>query len=61
MSSLMVTSAEEVIHEPARAQFEVFDALSYSNRRRYVMAIEGAKTAETRVRRVSKAVADLLT
>ncbi len=38
-----------------------FDAPSYSNRRRYVMAVEGPTTAETGARRVSKAVADLLT
>jgi hypothetical protein len=37
-----------------------FGALSYSNRRRIVQAIEGAKTAPTRERRVVKTVADLL-
>ena len=36
-----------------------FDGLSYSNRRRYVLGIEGAKTAETRERRIAKAVSDL--
>ncbi len=36
-----------------------FDALSYSNRRRYVLSVEGAKTAETRQRRIANAVADL--
>jgi hypothetical protein len=33
-----------------------FDGLSYSNKRRYVLTIEEAKTAETRQRRVAKAV-----
>ncbi|GAA1445060.1 YdeI/OmpD-associated family protein [Leifsonia poae] len=36
-----------------------FDALSYSNKRRLVMAIDAAKTDETRQRRVAKTVADL--
>jgi hypothetical protein len=33
-----------------------FESLSYSNQRAHVMAIEGAKTAETRQRRIEKAV-----
>ncbi len=33
-----------------------FDELSYSNQRRHVMSIEEAKTAETRARRITKAV-----
>ncbi|MGH2633889.1 MAG: YdeI/OmpD-associated family protein, partial [Tepidiformaceae bacterium] len=33
-----------------------FDALSYSNKRRHVLAVEGAKTTETRQRRIAKAV-----
>lgn len=36
-----------------------FDGLSYSNKRRFVLSIEGAKTAETRQRRIEKAVASL--
>lgn len=36
-----------------------FDGLSYSNRRRIVLSIEDAKTAETRQRRIDKAVAML--
>lgn len=36
-----------------------FDGLSYSNRLRFVLNIEGAKTAETRQRRIDKAVAML--
>lgn len=40
--------------EPAaRAKFE---ALSYSNKRRHVLDVEGAKTAETRQRRIDKAI-----
>ncbi|MFD2421100.1 YdeI/OmpD-associated family protein [Amycolatopsis pigmentata] len=36
-----------------------FDGLSYSNKRRVVMPIDDAKTAETRQRRLTKAVAAL--
>jgi hypothetical protein len=36
-----------------------FDGLSYSNRQRHVLSIEGAKTAETRQRRIDKAVKTL--
>jgi hypothetical protein len=36
-----------------------FDGLSYSNKRRYVISIEEAKTAETRQRRIAKAVSEL--
>ncbi|MDP9472037.1 MAG: YdeI/OmpD-associated family protein [Chloroflexota bacterium] len=36
-----------------------FDGLSYSNKRRFVISIEDAKTAETRDRRIVKAVATL--
>ena len=36
-----------------------FTALSYSNRRRHVLAVEGAKSPETRARRVAKVVAEL--
>lgn len=36
-----------------------FDKLSYSNKKRHVLAIEGAKTAETRQRRLSKTLAEL--
>lgn len=41
---------------PARARF---DALSYSNQRRHVLSVEGAKTDETRQRRIAKAVEEL--
>ncbi len=33
-----------------------FETLSYSNRRRFVLLIEGAKTAETRQRRIASAI-----
>lgn len=36
-----------------------FDGLSYSHKRRYVLSIEDAKTAETRQRRITKAVNEL--
>lgn len=34
-----------------------FDGLSYSNKLRHVLAIDGAKTADTRERRIAKSVA----
>lgn len=43
----------------APAAKKAFDALSYSNQRRHVLSVEGAKTAETRERRIAKVVADL--
>ena len=36
-----------------------FEGLSYSNKRRFVMGIEEAKSAETRQRRIDKAVSTL--
>lgn len=36
-----------------------FEALSYSNKRRFVLPIEEAKSAETRQKRIAKAVATL--
>ena len=36
-----------------------FKALSYSNQRAIVLSVEGAKAAETRARRIAKAVTDL--
>lgn len=36
-----------------------FESLSYSNKRRFVLGIEDAKTPETRLRRIEKAVASL--
>ena len=43
----------------APAARERFERLSYSNKRRYVLAIEGAKAAETRARRIAKTVEEL--
>lgn len=43
----------------APAARKAFDALSYSNQRRHVLSVEGAKTAETRERRIAKVVAEL--
>lgn len=37
----------------------MFDGLSYSNRSYHVLSIEGAKTPETRQRRIEKAIATL--
>lgn len=42
--------------EAARAAFQ---RLSYSNKRRIVLSVEGAKAAETRARRIDRAVAEL--
>lgn len=36
-----------------------FDGLSYSNQRRHVLALDGAKTAETRQRRLEKILTTL--
>jgi hypothetical protein len=36
-----------------------FEGLSYSNKRRFVLSIEDAKTPETRQRRIAKAVSTL--
>lgn len=36
-----------------------FEGLSYSNKNRHVLSIQGAKTPETRQRRIEKAIADL--
>lgn len=38
-----------------------FEKLSYSNQKRHVLAIEGAKTPETRQRRLAKALDELQT
>ncbi len=35
---------------------QFFEGLSYSNQQRHVLSIEGAKTAETRQRRIDKAI-----
>ena len=36
-----------------------FEGLSYSNKRRIVLSVESAKTAETRERRIAKAMSEL--
>lgn len=46
--------AEALDHNADAKRF--FDGLSYSNKRRHVLSIEGAKTAETRQRRIAKTV-----
>lgn len=43
--------------DPEANQF--FAGLSYSNKRRLVLAIDGAKTAETRQRRIARTVSQL--
>jgi hypothetical protein len=42
--------------EPEKAAHRFFNGLSYSERRWFVLGIEDAKTAETRQRRIAKAV-----
>lgn len=49
--------AEALEQDPAAGVF--FAGLSYSNQRRHVLAIEQAKTPETRQRRIEKAVSSL--
>ncbi len=44
------------LHPSTRA---AFDAVSYSNPRRYVLGIEGATAAETRQRRIDKSIVEL--
>jgi len=48
---------EALNHDADARRF--FDGLSYSNKQRLVLSIEGAKTAETRLRRIAKAISDL--
>jgi antitoxin component of MazEF toxin-antitoxin module len=47
--------AEALEREPEAKRY--FETLSYSNKRRHILAIEGAKAAETRQRRIDKSVA----
>lgn len=49
--------AEALAADPAAKQ--AFEALSYSHQRRHILAIDGAKTPETRQRRIAKAVTTL--
>jgi hypothetical protein len=48
----------EALERDAAAR-EVFDGLSYSNRKRHVLAVEGAKSDETRQRRIARALDEL--
>lgn len=48
----------QALEEDPAAQ-DLFNTLSYSNKRRFLLSVEGAKTDETRRRRVGKAVAAL--
>jgi hypothetical protein len=50
--------AEALEHE--RTARKIFDSLPYSHQLRHVLAIEEAKTAETRQRRIAKAIDMLL-
>ncbi len=49
---------KNVLDENPEAK-KLFEALSYSNKQRYVLPIEQAKTDETRQRRLEKAINDL--
>jgi uncharacterized protein YdeI (YjbR/CyaY-like superfamily) len=46
--------AQAIAADPEASRF--FEGLSYSNRRRFVMGVEEAKTPETRQRRIEKSV-----
>ncbi|MCD9023580.1 YdeI/OmpD-associated family protein [Cohnella silvisoli] len=48
----------EVLERNADAKM-FFDGLSYSNKKRFVISIEEAKTAETREKRIAKAISML--
>lgn len=48
----------EALEQDAEAK-QFFDKLSYSNKRRFVLPIEEAKSPETRARRIEKAVSNL--
>ena len=49
--------AAAIAADPAAQSF--WDSISYSRRRRIVLAVEGAKAADTRLRRIEKSVTDL--
>ena len=42
-----------------RVPDDVIEALSFSNRKRHVLAVDSAKTAETRTRRIAKIISEL--
>lgn len=49
---------EEALDRDADAR-RSFDGLSYSKKRRIVLSVDGAKTAEARQRRIAKAIGEL--
>jgi Bacteriocin-protection, YdeI or OmpD-Associated/Domain of unknown function (DUF1905) len=49
--------AAAIAADPEAQSF--WDSISYSRRRRIVLAVEGAKAADTRMRRIEKSVTDL--
>ncbi len=49
---------QKVLSADAQAH-AAFEKLSYTNKRQHVLSIEGAKNAETRQRRIEKALAEL--
>ena len=49
--------AAAIAADPVAQSF--FESLSYSNRRRHVLSVQGAKADETRRRRIGRAVEDL--
>lgn len=51
-------SLQKALDKNASAK-QFFEGLSYSNKHRYVLPIEQAKTEETKQRRIEKAIADL--
>ena len=51
--------AEALKRDPHARQ--AFEKLSYTNKKRHVLAVEGAKTLETRQRRLAKALDELRT
>jgi hypothetical protein len=55
--SLPADFSEELDRNPNARAF--FETLSYSNKRRFLLNIEGAKTPETRARRLEKSIAAL--
>jgi hypothetical protein len=52
------TDFKEALDKNSNAR-RFFNALSYSNKQRYVLPIGEAKTEETRLRRIEKAIGDL--
>lgn len=49
---------QEALNQDAAAK-AAFERLSYSNKRQHILSIEGAKSAETRQRRLDKAISTL--